>query len=417
MTPAARIAALVEIFDAVAGGRRPADEILRGYLRTRRFIGAKDRRAIGDDLYALLRRIVAVDRRLAGHAPTGRLRVAAWLAARDGIDGLAAAFSGDRYAPPPLDAEERAIVEAGLAMPLPDWAETNLPEWLRPAFVRRFGDGWPAEAQALNRPAPVDLRVNRLKASRDEAAAALARAGIAATPTPWSPDGLRVADRFVLAGLAPYKAGWFEPQDEASQLVALASGAGPGMTAIDLCAGAGGKTLALAALMGNAGRLVACDSEPDRLARLVPRAAAPARRSNWRRPTIRRWTAAPTWCWSTRPAAAPACGAGSPTAGCACRGPSSTGWPASRPGCCAAPQRWSGRAGASSMPSAPCCARKVRTGSRRSCPNIRQWVRWRRQNWRPKPGSPTCLHNAWTAATGAFASRRPPPQPTASSYP
>jgi 16S rRNA (cytosine967-C5)-methyltransferase len=269
VTPGARTAAVIALLDEIGRGRSPADQILADYVRHRRYIGAKDRRAIADALYAILRRVVAIDYRLGDVAATGRLRAARHLA--DQGMALATIFTGEGHAPAPLTVEEQAVLGA-TAEPLPDWAEANLPQWLVPAFARRFGNAWQAQAAALNLAAPVDLRVNRLKATRAQAQAALAAAGVAATPTPHSPDGLRLQARFVPGTLAPFADGWVEPQDEASQLVALAADARPGMTVIDLCAGAGGKTLALAAAMGNRGRLVACDLDPRRLSRLAPRA-------------------------------------------------------------------------------------------------------------------------------------------------
>ncbi|MGF1624979.1 MAG: RsmB/NOP family class I SAM-dependent RNA methyltransferase [Alphaproteobacteria bacterium] len=269
MTPAARIAAVITLLDDVALGRQPADQALAAYVRRRRYIGAKDRRAIADTLFAILRALTATDFRLGQAEKSGRLRAARWLV--DGGADLDALFSGGGYAPAPLTAAERAALDQPPTA-LPDWAAANLPEWLVPAFRRRFGDDWPQQAAALNAPAPVDLRVNRLKATRDQARGALAEAGIVAQPTPFSPDGLRLEARFVPGSLAAFAEGWVEPQDEASQLVATVAGAQPGMTVVDLCAGAGGKTLALAAAMDNRGRLVACDTDGRRLARLAPRA-------------------------------------------------------------------------------------------------------------------------------------------------
>jgi 16S rRNA (cytosine967-C5)-methyltransferase len=120
---------------------------------------------------------------------------------------------------------------------------------------------------ALNLPAPLDLRVNRLKADRDTAQRALAAEGIRAEPTPWSPLGLRITHRVPLAGTAAFKDGLVEVQDEGSQLAAPLADARPGMRVVDFCAGAGGKTLALAAQMENRGKLVACDTASWRLER------------------------------------------------------------------------------------------------------------------------------------------------------
>jgi 16S rRNA (cytosine967-C5)-methyltransferase len=118
---------------------------------------------------------------------------------------------------------------------------------------------------ALDRPAPLDLRVNLLAGGRDAAVAALARDGIQARPTQWSPLGLRLDKRVALQTVAAWKNGLVEVQDEGSQLVALLLGATAGMRVVDFCAGAGGKTLAIAAGMANKGQIVACDTSAKRL--------------------------------------------------------------------------------------------------------------------------------------------------------
>src|SRR6202023_435793 len=121
------------------------------------------------------------------------------------------------------------------------------------------------EMTALNLPAPLDLRVNCLKADRDGARQALAGEHVIAEPTPWSPLGLRLKHRAPLAGLAAFKDGLVEVQDEGSQVAALLADARPGMRVVDFCAGAGGKNLALAAGKANRGQLVACDVSARRL--------------------------------------------------------------------------------------------------------------------------------------------------------
>ncbi len=150
---------------------------------------------------------------------------------------------------------------------MPRWVANDVPEWLEPYLERVFGLGLEREMAALNAPAPIDLRVNLLKADRQTVRLALAAEGVAATPTPWSPLGLRLAARAPLSGLQAFKDGLFDVQDEGSQIAALLAGARPGMRVVDFCAGAGGKTLALAAGMGNRGKLVACDVSARRLER------------------------------------------------------------------------------------------------------------------------------------------------------
>ncbi|NWG73383.1 MAG: RsmB/NOP family class I SAM-dependent RNA methyltransferase, partial [Rubrivivax sp.] len=160
-----------------------------------------------------------------------------------------------------------------------DWASLpaklrhNLPDWIAQPLQARLGDGFLALADALNEPAPLDLRVNVLKAERDAVRAALAGHGVAAEPTPYSPWGLRVQGKPALQRLDVFLRGEVEVQDEGSQLLALLTGARRGEMVVDFCAGAGGKTLALGAMMRNTGRLYAFDVSGARLEALKPRLA------------------------------------------------------------------------------------------------------------------------------------------------
>ena len=147
----------------------------------------------------------------------------------------------------------------------------NLPDWLEPYLDRVFGQGLEREMAALNGSAPTDLRVNLLRADREEARGALAAEGVAAKRTPLSPFGLRLRERVPLGNLAAFRQGLVEVQDESSQIAALLADARPGMRVVDFCAGAGGKTLALAASMANRGKLVACEVSQRRLDRAARR--------------------------------------------------------------------------------------------------------------------------------------------------
>jgi 16S rRNA (cytosine967-C5)-methyltransferase len=152
----------------------------------------------------------------------------------------------------------------------------DYPEWLDPHLSRVLGDARAEECAALARRAPLDLRVNTLKADRDKAARALAH--LEPQPTRWSPVGLRIAlspdaKNVAIHAEPAFLAGQVEVQDEGSQLAALLSGARPGMQVVDLCAGAGGKTLALAALMENHGQIFATDLDKRRLAPIHDRLA------------------------------------------------------------------------------------------------------------------------------------------------
>src|SRR5262249_37428130 len=180
---------------------------------------------------------------------------------------IAALTDGGRFAPPPLTAHERARLDAASLDGAPAWVAGDYPEWLDPYLARVFGEERAAEGAALASRAPLDLRVNALKAERDVAAAALTH--LAAAPTRWSLFGLRTvpgadARSPAIHAEPVFIKGTVEVQDEGSQLAALLAAARPGQQVVDLCAGAGGKTLALAAMMENRGQLYATDLDKRR---------------------------------------------------------------------------------------------------------------------------------------------------------
>ncbi len=273
MTPEARIAAAIELSAAIEAAReRPADAVANDWFRARRFIGAGDRRAIADRVWQVVRSRRRLDWWLGSATPSARLLVAASLLL-DGmrLEQLAGLFSAGRFAPAPLSDQEIAALSPRdghtLDHPsMPDSVRLEVPEWLLPRLAQRFGDALEPELLALLAPAPLDLRANTLKASREDVGATLAAEGIAATPTPLSPWGLRVDTRRSVVATRAFRSGLVEIQDEGSQLVAGLVGAGPGMRVADYCAGAGGKTLALAMDMDNRGHLLACDVAAARLA-------------------------------------------------------------------------------------------------------------------------------------------------------
>lgn len=273
MTPAARLSAAIEILDAWQVRPDPIEGVLKSWGHAHRFAGSKDRTAIGDRVYAVLRAKSLLTARMGEE--TGRALVLASLAVLDGlslkdIDVLLA--QGGPHAPPPLSADEKTHLSA-VPADLPPWVAGSYPEWLHGDLVRRFGDRLKLEAEAWLSRAPLDLRVNTLKTTRKEAQAQLSAHGFDARPTPLSPLGLRLSGGASLTASAPYRDGLVEIQDEGSQLSVLAAGVRPGMTVMEIGAGAGGKSLALAAEMKNRGRLIAADIDAARLERLRPRAA------------------------------------------------------------------------------------------------------------------------------------------------
>jgi len=276
VTPAARLQATIELSQEIAAGTRPADAIVADWLRDRRFVGSKDRRHLSQAVYDRLRRRLRLSwwcERV--DLPQGEFTQQRSLAlaelvivAKEKAGAVAQLCSGQRFGPEALSPRERRGLEKLEGAPLehreqPDWVRAECPEWLWP----RFGSDAAPRLAALAEPAPLDLRVNLLKATRPEAIKALVAESLHPQPTPLSPVGLRLEDRPNVAATAAFRDGLVERQDEGSQLAALLVDARPGQRVIDFCAGAGGKTLALAAAMQNKGSLFACDVEDWRLDR------------------------------------------------------------------------------------------------------------------------------------------------------
>jgi 16S rRNA (cytosine967-C5)-methyltransferase len=272
LTPAARIAAAIDLLEIVEGApKRPADAVANDFFRARRYIGSGDRRAVSDRVWTILR----ARRRLGwwlGDAPqTPRLLLAASLLLEGwSKSGIQQTFSGGQFAAAPLDRTESSVLTRveghTIDHPaMPDAVRLEIPDWLLPRLTARFGPGLATEMAALAQPAALDMRVNLLKGDRDSAKAALAAEGWEAEPTKLSPWGLRIEGRRPVTSGPAFQSGLVEIQDEGSQLVAAMVGAAPGMRVVDWCAGAGGKTLALAGAMANRGQIVACDVSAARL--------------------------------------------------------------------------------------------------------------------------------------------------------
>lgn len=285
--PAEALALAADLLQQTLAFRQPPDAVLAHALgQGPRRVGQRLRQALGDTLYAALRALPRwhwLARRLRGEEGEGLLDVAA-LRADAPLCRAVMALAWPAEALPalresdPAAAEEAQVLQARAAAldlaAAPEAARLGLPEWLLQRLQARLGPAeLPALAQALHQPAQVDLRVNVLKARRAQAQAALQAHGLAVTPTPHAPHGLRLPQRTRLAGLQPYEEGWIEVQDEGSQLIVAMVGARRGETVVDFCAGAGGKTLALGAAMRDSGRLYAFDTVPRRLLALTPRLA------------------------------------------------------------------------------------------------------------------------------------------------
>ncbi len=268
MTPAARLAAAIEVFADVDARRRPAADALKDWGLSHRFAGSADRAAIAGLIYDALRR-KASSAWLMG-AKTPRAALIGMLRRERGLDvaAIAALCSGARFAPAPLTDAERAALSSDTLAGATAAVAGDYPDWLDPHLSRVFGDARAAEGAALATRAPLDLRVNTLKAERDEVAPKLKHLG--AEPTRWSPFGLRIrlgadAKNPAIHAEPPFRKGEIEVQDEGSQLAALLAGARPGEQVVDLAAGAGGKTLVLSAMMENRGQIYATDIDKRQL--------------------------------------------------------------------------------------------------------------------------------------------------------
>ncbi|RJF85298.1 RsmB/NOP family class I SAM-dependent RNA methyltransferase [Azospirillum cavernae] len=280
MTPAARLQAVIELLTEIDDIARPADAVMSAYFRNRRYIGSKDRSNVAQTTYAILRRHARLSWWIerAGHRPTPRARTLAYalLEERRNAGVVLEMFSGGKFAPERMTENELALVGAldthTLEHPeMPEAVRVECPDWAEGPIRASLGDRFAVEMEKLLDAAPLDLRINPLKANQASAIKALAKAQIVAEVTQWSPFGLRVKGRPPLGGVDAFKDGLVEIQDEGSQLVALAVAAKPGHQVVDFCAGAGGKTLAIAAMMKNKGRVVACDVLAGRLKRAAER--------------------------------------------------------------------------------------------------------------------------------------------------
>lgn len=280
MTPAARIEAVIELLAEILATPRPADTLTSAYFRARRFIGSGDRKAVVTRLYRIMRgyhRLSWWIERCGEKVSARTLVIASLIFDKEqNMASLEKMFSGAQYAPGQLTHHEREMakdLEGQDFMPddMPLRARSECPEWAFEPLRNVLGEGFEAEMKKMMEPAPLDLRVNTLKAERAAVLAQLQKEGIDAHEGQISPLCIRVFGRPPIAQHNLYKEGAFEIQDEGSQMVALVANAKPGEQVADFCAGAGGKTLALGASMNNKGRIVAMDVLGKRLNRAKER--------------------------------------------------------------------------------------------------------------------------------------------------
>jgi len=270
-----RLQAAIEVLADIETRRRPASEALRDWGLSHRFAGGGDRSAIGNIVYDTLRKKASQAWRMGSDEPRLNAFATMLLQWRHSLDELHSVFDGDRHAPELPGADVLEAFWARNPDDAPPAVRADIPQWCLPMFEAAFGASWLEEAQALSQRPPLDLRANRLKASRDKVIRQLEHAR--PHPGPLSDDAIRI-DAGTRDARLPnvqaepaYQKGWFEVQDCGSQAAALLAGAKPGEQVLDLCAGAGGKTLALAARMENKGQVHAHDSDRNRLAPIFER--------------------------------------------------------------------------------------------------------------------------------------------------
>ncbi|HYA36733.1 MAG TPA: RsmB/NOP family class I SAM-dependent RNA methyltransferase [Candidatus Methylomirabilis sp.] len=254
-----------ELLQRILGEKYPADRQMDAYFRAHAKMGVRDRGFVAETVYGCLRQRRLLER-IAERADATSL-VAAFL--------LTEGYSARALEETDYRGDARAMAERLRALDrdsLSFAVRANLPDWLADRLRAQFGDAESeALARSLNQPAPLDLRVNTIKAERESVQAQLAQEGFACERTPYSPAGLRRVDRAPLFHTAGFRQGLFEVQDEGSQLLSLLLEPRRHEMVVDFCAGAGGKTLHLGALMANTGTVYAFDVSARRLERLKPR--------------------------------------------------------------------------------------------------------------------------------------------------
>lgn len=269
-----RLSAAIEVLADVEQRKRPVSEALKAWGINNRFAGAGDRAAIGNLVYDALRRRASHAFVMGSDSPRALVLAVAMRDWGETSDSLTAAFAGDNHAPDPLTETEIAAANADLST-ASDAVRADLPEWLEPSLKRALGADWVAEGEAMTGRPSLDLRTNLLKASPERVMKSLARfSPVPTTIAPWGitmPAGPRDARTPNVTTDEGYQKGWFEVQDQGSQIVSALASVQPGEQVLDLCAGAGGKTLALAAAMGNTGQIFAYDADRARLAPIYDR--------------------------------------------------------------------------------------------------------------------------------------------------
>ena len=268
-----RLQAAREVLTDILERRTPAGMALRDWGKAHRFAGSKDRNAIGNIVHDALRRKSSIAFRMDSEMPRALALGAAVFGGLVSVDSLAEQAKDDQYFDALTKDEIKKLNGSIDLADAPEWVQADVPEWMWPAFENNFTEEAVTEGRALSQRPPLDIRVNTIKAVRDEVAAAMSLSS-----TELSPVGLR-APAYKGDGRHPniqsepqFMQGQIEIQDEGSQLVSLLVAAQAGDKVLDYCAGGGGKSLAIAADMNGEGEVHAYDIDKRRLAPTYERA-------------------------------------------------------------------------------------------------------------------------------------------------
>ena len=278
MTPHARIQTVIDFINLIDHTKKPADSLISGEFRQKRYIGSKDRADIANRYYRILRshaRLVWWLKKMS-FSPTPRARVLLDILFYEGPDAVAQYFTGETYAPDILSASEMQLIERLSDQELnhsdmPEHIRYECPEWIYPQLKEIFKESFAQEMSEMLEPASLHLRVNALKTSKSDVIKKLAEDDIAVEEGRLSPLALIVDGRPALSATDTFKQGLVEVQDQGSQLIALLTGAKSGNRVSDFCSGAGGKALAIGAMMDNKGLIVASDVLEGKLRRAKTR--------------------------------------------------------------------------------------------------------------------------------------------------